>query len=116
MALTPEALQQIQDLVHQEVVATQAAVVPVTPPRKTLHLPTLSPKVRDYLERVVWTFITSFSAGLSASTMFNLSTVRSAALAGGAAVFTLISIPVRNKLPVVGNVGTGLFGAKKATG
>jgi hypothetical protein len=83
-------------------------------------------KARDWAERIVWTFIPAALAILTASPLwtkiasgeFTLDGAKpilmAAGLAGLAAVYNLISLPIRSALPWLPSPGHGLPGAETA--
>ena len=69
-------------------------------------------KIRDLLERVLWTFVASFLGALAASPLLNLdvSALESAALAGLSAVVNVVLVVARARLSVLPDPGAGLPG------
>lgn len=63
-----------------------------------------------FLERVVWTFVQAFCAGLVGIPLFDIDAWQAAALAGLAAVINVLTQFARYRLSVLPDPGGGLPG------
>jgi hypothetical protein len=71
----------------------------------------MSPKVRDTIERLFWTFVAAFGGGLVAPALIpsiDVSAIQAAALAGVAAVVNAVTLIARDRLAVLPAPGQAL--------
>lgn len=77
----------------------------------------MSSKTRDFLERLLWTFVAAFLGILVPASVSDLSAwqsiLASAALAGGVAVANSVLIFARYRLSVLPDPGDGIPGGRK---
>lgn len=62
------------------------------------------------LERIVWTFINAAIVNLGSAALLDVDAWKGAALAGGTAVLTYLSLIARTRLSVLPDPGDGLPG------
>lgn len=66
-----------------------------------------APWWRDALERVLWTFVEVFAAGLVAGNLLDLATYESAALAGVAAALAVVKTVAASRIGATGDAAIG---------
>jgi len=71
----------------------------------------MSPKIRDTIERLFWTFVAAFGGGLVGPALFpaiDVSAVQAAALAGVAAVVNAVTLLARDRLAFLPTPGQAI--------
>jgi len=73
-------------------------------------------KLRDFLERLFWTFIVAALANLLGAALLDIEAWKMAAVTGGAAALDALAIFGRYRLSILPNPGQGLPGLPVAGG